>query len=78
MTKYIIKNCPARVLFTDGYFCRQADGNILCSDCTACVMKQIVELCKDSIKENERNIYRAGRMSLAINILDKLDIQEVE
>lgn len=72
--KMIIRNCPM-------YFhsnCYGHTGNCDCQDCTDCVMKQIVELCKGSIRENEHDIYRAGRMSLAINILGLLDIQEVE
>jgi hypothetical protein len=69
MSKYIIKNCPARVLFTDGYFCRQADGNILCQDCTKCVLKQIVKYCLDQNLKYD---------TTACDILDILDIQEVK
>jgi len=74
MSKYIIKNCEQ--IHSADNFCWSK--NVLCQDCTDCILKQIVELCKGSIRENERNIYRAGRMSLAINILGLLDIQEVE
>ena len=38
--------------------------------------KQLIE--NLGIRENERNIYRAGRMSLAINILGLLDIEDAE
>ena len=81
MSKYIITNCPS---------CRDFDVfglpnkgccynfNDYCKSHNECVLKQIVELCKGSIRENERDIYRAGRMSLAINILGLLDIQEVK
>ena len=71
--KYIIKNCEQ--IIGDNFCCSK---NALCSDCTDCKLKKIVELCKGSIRENERDIYRAGRMSLAINILGLLDIEEVE
>lgn len=40
MNEEIIKNCPERVLFTGGYFCRLTDGNTLCSDYTDCPYKQ--------------------------------------
>ena len=71
---YIVKNCPARVLFTDGYFCRQADGNILCQDCTDCVMKQIVEKCKDELGR----VRTIGKDIMAEEILKLIDIQEIE
>lgn len=77
MSKYIIKNCPACYLCSNKYICDE-NNDKYCKDITDCVLKQIVELCKGSIRENERDIYRAGRMSLAINILGLLDIQEVE
>jgi len=77
MSKYVIRNCPCRMeLHKDDCFGHTGYNN--CCACTSCVMKQIVELCKGSIRENEHDIYRAGRMSLAVNILGKLDIQEVE
>lgn len=79
--KYVIQNCPARVLFTDGYFCRQADGNILCQDCTDCVMKQIVERCK-RVKECTADIctnpYEYATYCETRGVLELLDIQEVE
>ena len=78
--KYIIKNCPAILKMTkicDDYRTTR-DNPQLCKDCTDCLMKKIVELCKSSIRENERDIYRAGRMSLAINILGLLDIEDAE
>ena len=78
--KYIIKNCPAILRMTkicDDYRTTR-DNPRLCKDCTDCVLKQIVKKCKSSIRENERDIYRAGRMSLAINILGLLDIEDAE
>lgn len=74
--KYIIRNCPC--YFNKPEVNCWADQLSWCQNCTDCKMKQIVELCKGSIRENERDIYRAGRMSLAINILGLLDIQEEE
>lgn len=84
MSKYVIKNCPARVLFTDGYFCRQTDGNILCSDCTDCVMKQVVEKLREAddscygIDCTECSGFYMCHSKLANDLLKLLDIQEVE
>jgi len=90
--KYIIRNCPAFVLMrtaTSGtYFdmCGNAKGHIKCADCTDCVMKQIVELCKKEIRvyrnmplpNDGTNTLHFGRQSFAYDILKLLDIQEVE
>lgn len=61
MSKETIKNCPARVLFTDGYFCRQTDGNILCSDCTDCPYKHLQQLKREN-KDLKRNLKDTGRI----------------
>lgn len=54
MSKKTIKNCPARVLFTDGYFCRQTDGNILCER-NFRMKKYVARLCDTAILElNEK------------------------
>lgn len=79
--KYIIKNCP---MYFHGN-CYGHTGNCDCSDCTSCVMKKIVELCKEDLKparewqegdtvfiEYKKDIH------LANNILQLLGIQEVE
>ncbi len=69
---YIVKNCPA---YKDNdYFSCGYDIMKPCQDCTDCVLKQIVELCKKEIKQNvltERKLF-------ANELLEKLDIQEVE
>lgn len=67
--KYIIKNCPA---YSD--YCEEIKS-YECQDCTACLLKQIVELCKQYKKD-----YHAtnGVWLLANNITNLLDIQEVE
>lgn len=73
MSKYIIKNCPM-------YFhnnCCGHTGNCKCQDCTDCVMKQIVELCKN-LDYRSKDLYDLGKTNMALNILSLLDIQEVE
>ena len=77
MSKYVIKNCECKVKGKTTLCVRDIPYK-KCENITDCKLKQIVDLCKNSIRENERNIYRAGRISLAINILEKLEIREVE
>lgn len=66
MRKCIIKNCPARL--PKSGLCIEAPKKkaYVCQECTDCVMKQIVELCK-----------KAPILD-ADWILNKLDIQECE
>lgn len=88
MSKYIIKNCPAvykkfrinenNELYIDEYRCNH---NLLipCQDCTDCVMKQIVELCKENLNSLETYVdVRSFECTMLQNILKLLDIQEVE
>lgn len=77
MSKYIIKNCPAY----KNCFCSIRDFYVQgCEECTDCVMKQIVELCKEesSIMQHKQKIKVKGLNKLADKILELLDIQEVE
>lgn len=101
MTKYIIKNCPAFMRPSyckdkcsysiankrDGELTYkfEFDENSKCQDCTDCVMKQIVELCKEDLKparewqEGDTVFIEYKKdVHLANNILQLLDIQEVE
>lgn len=50
--KYTVKNCPAVYIFKNGYSCNnlEFDEHKYCKDIPDCVMKRIVELCKD-VKE---------------------------
>ena len=85
---YIVKNCPAFVLMrtaTSGtYFdmCGNAKGHIKCADCTDCVMKQIVELCKEVNTKFYDSVHQRylspSKAKFARQILELLDIQEVE
>ena len=85
MSKYIIKNCPA--IFYSGITpepkCLQKweQFDETCQGCTDCVMKQIVELCKDAKTECEcydTHLLCLGEKIFAEKILNLLDIQEVE
>ena len=47
--KYIIKNCPAVYIFKGGYSCNNLDydEHIFCKDIPDCLLKRIIELCKN-------------------------------
>lgn len=71
MNKYIIKNCEQ--IHSSDNFCWSK--NILCQDCTDCVMKQIYKLCKDDyVQFGDKEL----RYDTLENIIKLLDIQEVE
>ena len=76
MSKYITRNCPA-LSFSLGFYCDEYQKK--CKDCTGCIMKQIVELCKETCRKRCTN-YRLGKKKYCGygQILQQLDIQEVE
>lgn len=98
--RYRIKNCPAyihRPLNNHDRVCLLGDKvkpnhkelYVYCQDCTDCVLKQIVELCKDYYKNCEiegnciddrtcTSCFFGGGNELAQDILSNLDIEECE
>lgn len=79
---YVIQNCPACRQYQAGvYTCDDLYDCDLqrCQDCTDCVMKQIVELCKENLNSLETYVdVRSIECAVLQNILQLLDIQEVE
>ena len=79
--KYVITNCPAILRMTkvcDDYRTTR-DNPQLCKDCTDCVMKQIVELCKENLNSLETYVdVRSLECTILQSILKLLDIQEIE
>jgi hypothetical protein len=82
MSKYIIKNCPC---FNEGHPMLDYYGECLsltddtqvCQDCTDCVMKQIVELCKQTCRKRCTNDCLGTKKHCGYKqILKLLDIQE--
>lgn len=75
---YIIKNCPA---LQQTYYCNTHHSK--CQDCTDCVMKQVIQECRKSIKCFESNesacpvCSDAASAELAQDILQLFDIEEV-
>lgn len=81
--KYIIKNCPCYWHIGEDNGC-SLENMKLCEDDADCVMKQIVQECRKSIKCFESNKIAcpvcsdAASAELGTEILKRLDIQEVE
>lgn len=84
MGKYIIRNCPCfneghPMLAYYGECLSLTDDTEVCQDCTDCVMKQIVELCKETCRKRCTNNCLGKKKYCGYGqILQKLDIQEVE
>jgi len=87
MSKYIIKNCPCYDHDYEECLNTFRDEYKKCYDCTDCVMKQIVELCKEiklTYNELDKPLTATqctalfSRVMLANQILELLDIQEVK
>lgn len=82
MSKYIIKNCPACRQYQVGvYTCDDLYDCDLqrCQDRTDCVLKQIVEKCKNTqflSTKNRQDLYAV--QVFANDLLQLLDIQEIE
>lgn len=86
--KYIILNCPATYknfrmnengeIYINEYRCKH---NLLgsCQDCTDCLLKQIIELCKETCRKRCTNDCLGTKRHCGYGqILKLLDIQEVE
>jgi len=78
MIKYTIKNCPCYDHDYEECLNTFRDEYKKCYDCTDCVMKQIVELCKRTCRTGctnnclgKKKYYEYGQ------ILKLLDIQEI-
>ena len=80
--KYIVKNCPAYLGDEDYCTCYLE----VCSDCTDCVIKQVIEKCKGSkLSYSNLEILRTacetnqayGKAVMAEQILQLFDIEEI-
>ena len=72
--QYIVRNCPA---FNPQAYehCCNLDGNYKCEYCTDCVIKQVIEVCKE---EHERGAdYMFWVDKFAQEILELFDIEEI-
>ena len=81
--KYIVKNCPCIYKsYRSDYDC-DYDGP--CEDCTDCLIKQVVDDCKESIKLYENEGWKSddclklcGEASMAFRLLQLFEIEEYE
>ena len=78
MSKYIIKNCPCYDHDYEECLNTFRDEYKKCYDCTDCVLKQIVELCKYYKKHSDCGRDCPSFGGFLNKLLNKLDIQEVE
>lgn len=81
--KYVIKNCDNYTELGKDWTCRSTiqnrKGCYECQDCTDCILKQVVELCKENLSSLETYVdVRSLECVILQNILNLLDIQEVE
>lgn len=82
--KMIIRNCPAFDSKYNECHSKIEPHKIYCMDCTDCVLKQIVELCKGIKCPCEYKgadcweCTESGARRFADKILKLIDIQEVE
>ena len=77
--KIIIRNCPSCTK-QDVCIAMYLRTSVDCKERNDCVMKQIVELCKEesSLIQHKQKIKVKGLNKLADKIFELLDIQEVE
>lgn len=68
MNKYIVKNCPAITGDECNSF-RVDENEIYCQDCTDCLIKQVIEKCKE---------HPFCDCACGDEILQLFDIEEVE
>ena len=80
---YIVKNCPC---IARGECNSYRDDEIFCQDCTDCVIKQVIEKCKDALfNYSNLEILRTacetseayGNANIAEQILQLFDIEEI-
>lgn len=79
---YIVKNCPAIISLYERPQCA-LPSNYYCKDCTDCVIKQVIEVCKakklDIFNPSIGNEHYAMANSvLSTQILQLFDIEEIK
>ena len=84
--KYIVKNCPAIISLYKRHLCALT-SNYYCKDCTDCVIKRVVDKCKEETKliriykDNDKGTAIAEyslSKDFAQEILDMFELEEVK
>lgn len=86
MSKYIVKNCPAYNVDSEYWDCMHPDiESLSCKDCTDCLIKQVIDDCKESIEYYENEGWKlddmlehSGKATMAFRLLQLFEIEEVE
>ena len=75
--KYIVKNCPATT-GTNG-FCGDDRPEVFCQDCTDCLIKQVIEKCRnyDRAILKDLMLFKSVRV-IVRDILQLFEIEECE
>lgn len=86
--KYIVKNCPCIIGFKNMYFCAKLNNidelKQVCQDCTDCLIKQVIEKCKEvncPCEYQGADCWECdtkGMKQLADKTLQLFEIEEVE
>ena len=77
--KYIVKNCPALYGVDDGFLCSGFDEEEgYCINHSDCLLKQVIERCKQSLNYSSKEPYELGRTNMAGVILAYFEIEECE
>lgn len=78
---YIVKNCPCVKRGTEDYYCGEMCGVgefIKCKNITDCVIKQVIEKCKEHLGSLETYVdVRSYECTMLQDILDLFDIEEI-
>ena len=74
---YIVKNCLARPIIWNDNWCNKEQQ--FCQNCIDCVIKQVIENCKNKIHIYEcyDTDYALGKVECAKSILQLFDIEEI-
>ena len=82
MNEYVVKNCPACCEYTQIYCCEDnydSQGrDTYCELIDNCLIKQVVERCKQSLNYSSKEPYELGRTNMAGIILAYFEIEECE
>lgn len=73
--RYVVLNCPTLM---GNRLCYSKEIR-QCADCTDCVIKQVIEKCKENLSSLETYInIRSYECTMLQDILDLFDIEEID
>lgn len=79
MSKFIVKNCTCLYEYGKGDCCNDLkyDQHTLCQDCTNCLIKQVIEKCKQECNPLN-NEWNRVKENLSQELLQLFEIEECE